>query len=296
MRGERIGRLCTVLQYKFLCRDHFLPTDFVTPEGIRLNRLAVPLGLDSASHSIPQPSPPFLPTLSNPQPSAVSPQNSDHPLLPPLPLTSELTAEENSLQVMPPLRTYSKLCSSSTHIETPLPTHIDGPSTSTPISVRNPTQAAANIFSVEDASVSRSLDSSDGEFRCFSDQNSSSKPTARRSLLKELNLAMSDLTPRKRKLYQTIRRKESALRKLKKKYRSRKLKDLCDVDSDPLMEKISKSLTAEAVRLLAAIIRNSRHKPGGRRWNFEEKILALSLSGPNSSRFFSEGLFEKLSV
>jgi hypothetical protein len=36
-------------------------------------------------------------------------------------------------------------------------------------------------------------------------------------------------------------------------------------------------LNAEAVRLLAAIIRNSRHKPRGSRWNFEDKILALSL-------------------
>jgi hypothetical protein len=133
------------------------------------------------------------------------------------------------------------------------------------------------MFSLENTSLSLSLDSSDEEFGCFSDQNSSSKPTARRSLLKELNLARSDLTPRKRKLYDRIRRKESALCKLRKKYRSRKLKDPCDVDSDPLMQKISKSLTAEAVRLLAAIIWNSRHKPRGRRWNFEEKILALSL-------------------
>ena len=101
--------------------------------------------------------------------------------------------------------------------------------------------------------------------------------TARRSLLRDLNLAMSDLTPRKRKLYRIIRRKESALCKLRKKYRSRKLKDLCDVDSDPLMQEISNSLNAEAVRLLAAIIRNGRHNPRGRRWNLEEKILALSL-------------------
>jgi len=49
------------------------------------------------------------------------------------------------------------------------------------------------------------------------------------------------------------------------------------VDSDPLMQEISNSLSAEAVRLLAAIIRSSRHKPRERRWKFEEKILALSL-------------------
>ena len=49
------------------------------------------------------------------------------------------------------------------------------------------------------------------------------------------------------------------------------------MNSDPLIKEISNSLNAEAVRLLAAIIRNSRYKPRGRRWNFEEKILALSL-------------------
>jgi hypothetical protein len=89
-------------------------------------------------------------------------------------------------------------------------------------------------------------------------------------------LAKSDLTPRKRKLYQRIRRKESALCKLKKKYRSKKLKDLCDVDSDPLMQEILNSLNTEAVRLLAVLIKNSRNKPRGRRWNFEEKKFSLS--------------------
>jgi hypothetical protein len=78
------------------------------------------------------------------------------------------------------------------------------------------------------------------------------------------------LTPRKQKLYYRIRRKESALCKLRKKYRSRKLKELCDAE-------ISNSLNAKAATLLAAICRNSIYKPRGRRWNLEEKILALSL-------------------
>jgi ABC-type tungstate transport system substrate-binding protein len=43
------------------------------------------------------------------------------------------------------------------------------------------------------------------------------------------------------------------------------LKDLCDVDSDPVMQEISNSLNAEAVKLLAAVIRKSRHKLMGRR-------------------------------
>ena len=43
------------------------------------------------------------------------------------------------------------------------------------------------------------------------------------------------------------------------------------------MQEVLNSFNVEGVRFLAAIIRNSRHKPRGRRWNFEEKILALSL-------------------
>jgi len=64
------------------------------------------------------------------------------------------------------------------------------------------------------------------------------------------------------------------------------LKDLCDVDSDPLMQEISNSLSVEAVRLLAANIMNRRHKPKGRRWNFEGKILALSLLKHSPSPMF----------
>ena len=39
-----------------------------------------------------------------------------------------------------------------------------------------------------------------------------------------------------------------------------------------MMQEISNSLNTEAVRLLAAIFKNSRHKPRARRWNFEEKF------------------------
>jgi len=58
------------------------------------------------------------------------------------------------------------------------------------------------------------------------------------------------------------------------------------------MQEISNSLNAEAVRLLAAIIRYSSHKPRGRRWNFEGKILALSLlkCSPKILYSFSDAL------
>jgi hypothetical protein len=58
---------------------------------------------------------------------------------------------------------------------------------------------------------------SDRELRCISHPNSSSKPRARHSLLKQLNLAtVAELTPRKRKLYERIQNKESVLCRLKK--------------------------------------------------------------------------------
>jgi hypothetical protein len=53
------------------------------------------------------------------------------------------------------------------------------------------------------------------------------------------------------------------------KYTAKKLKKLCDVDSDPLMENLSSSSTLETARFLSAIIRNSRQNPKGKRWNFE---------------------------
>jgi hypothetical protein len=108
---------------------------------------------------------------------------------------------------------------------------------------------APNNFTVKEISFSLSsvhLNASDGEFGYISYQSSSSKHRARHSLLKELNLAsFSELTPRKRKLYEHIWNKESALCKLKKKYKRKKLKELCDMESDPLMESLSFSFSVE---------------------------------------------------
>jgi hypothetical protein len=58
------------------------------------------------------------------------------------------------------------------------------------------------MFSVEDTSFSLGLDAYDEEFRCINCRNSVLKPGAKHSLLNKLNLVtMSDLTPRKEKLY-----------------------------------------------------------------------------------------------
>jgi hypothetical protein len=140
---------------------------------------------------------------------------------------------------------------------------------------------ASNTFAVDKTSFTPSsvkVNASDRELRHINCPSSSSNPRARYSLLKELTLAsLSELAPRKRKLYDHIRNKESVLCKLKNKYKAKKLKTLFRVDSDPVMENLSSSLSVEAVRLLAAIFRNTTQKLKGRRWSFEDKVLALCL-------------------
>jgi len=75
--------------------------------------------------------------------------------------------------------------------------------------------------------------------------------------------------------YDKIRKKESALCKLGRKCR-KNLKFVSD-EVNTLTEDILTSLNAEGMRLLKGIFRNSKCRPKGRRWNFEDKMLALSL-------------------
>lgn len=163
------------LHNKFLCQDHFLSTDFMTPEGIHLISLAVPCCLDLASHSNPQASPP-----------------SNLHVLPLLPLPSELTI--TSCHAREPVANF-RCCQ-------PLLRHLFVPTQKvSPLPLKslypNLHQQQPNIFSMEDTSFFLSVVASDWEYRCLNDQNSSLKPIARHSLLKEINLAMSYLTPRK---------------------------------------------------------------------------------------------------
>jgi hypothetical protein len=239
--AEKVGIKCSfdsarILFKKYLCSYHFLESDFTTTEKIHLNKVAVPCGSDLAGHSIPQPSFPSL-------------------YIPPLDSFPSVLTHEGDLHVLRPTKTYSKASVTSS------PIHTESPSTSSQIPALQVSPTAANTFAVEETSFTPSsikVNACDGELRHINCPSSSSKPTARHSLLKELNLAsFSELTPRKRKLYECIRNKESVLCKLKKKYKAKKLKKLSSVDSDPLMENLSSSLSVEAARILAAIIRNS---------------------------------------
>ncbi|XP_023721687.1 uncharacterized protein LOC111872233 [Cryptotermes secundus] len=260
----RVGISCTIdsarmLHNKYLCSRHFLESDFTTAERVHLNSEAVPCGSDSAAQSLRQP----------PEPSLHIPS------FDPLPLVS---SPEDDLHGLPPTITYSKILVPST--VTPVPIHADSPSTSFQMSAVQPSPTAANTFAVKETSFppsSVNVSASDGELGHVSRQSSSSKPRAKHSLLK-LNLAShSELTPRKRKLYELIRNNESALCRLKKKYKGMDLEELCEVVNDPLMKNLSSSFSLEAATFLAAMFRNCRQMPKGKRWTFDDKVLALSL-------------------
>jgi hypothetical protein len=64
------------------------------------------------------------------------------------------------------------------------------------------------------------------------------------------------------------------------------LKFVSDVEVSTLMEDISSSLNAEGIGLLEGIFGNNKHKPKGRRWNFEDKILALSVLKRSPKSYF----------
>ena len=111
-----------------------------------------------------------------------------------------------------------------------------------------------------------------GELGSVSHQSSSPKHKERHSILKKLDLGrVAELTPRKKKLYNMIQTRESALCKLRKKYRAKKLKGVCQLDSNPLIQSLSSSLIVDTSRFLSSIIRNSKHEPKGRRWIYKEK-------------------------
>jgi len=58
---------------------------------------------------------------------------------------------------------------------------------------------------------------------------------------------------------------------------TKNMKEVCQSDSNPLVQAVTSSLNVQTSRFLASVISNSRHKPDGRRWSFIEKVSALSL-------------------
>ena len=62
----------------------------------------------------------------------------------------------------------------------------------------------------------------------------------------------------------------------REKHRAKKLKAVCQLDSNPLIQSLSSSLNVDTI-FLASLVRKSKHEPKGRRWSFKEKGLVVSI-------------------
>jgi len=66
--------------------------------------------------------------------------------------------------------------------------------------------------------------------------------------------------------------RENAFCKLRKMYRAKKLKEFCQLDCNPLISSLSSYLNVDTSKVLASIIRISKHEPKGRMWNSKKKF------------------------
>jgi hypothetical protein len=117
---------------------------------------------------------------------------------------------------------------------------------------------------------------SGGELGSISLQSSSPKHKAPHFLRKELGLdRVAKMTPLKKKLYDRIRTSESALSKLSN--MTKNVKEVCQLDSNPLMWSLASSLNPDSSRFLASVVSDTSHEPKGKKWHYEEKVLAVSI-------------------
>ena len=103
-----------------------------------------------------------------------------------------------------------------------------------------------------------------GEIGSIKPQTSSQKCKGRHSVLKKLDLdGVGDLTPRKLKLYNTLHTNDTTLHKLRKKYRTKELKEICRLVGSPLIQSLSASLNAETSRFLPSVLGTGLRAGGG---------------------------------
>ena len=189
------------LRRQYVRSQDFSETDFTMAEETHLDRLAVPSICTAVSHPH-------------------SAQYCEEPCL------NSSTCEED-LHVLVPVTTYStksitSLSEEPIQSDTSLPSFIS-PDQSLP--------AETNTFSKEDTFFPLGFaneSASGGELRSVNLQSTSPKREAQHSLIIELGLyRVAKPTPCKKKLYDSIQTRESVLCKLRKKYVTKNLKEVC---------------------------------------------------------------------
>ena len=104
-------------------------------------------------------------------------------------------------------------------------------SSSSPLVVHNDKEFLYTENSIPFACVNENACA--GELESVSLQSSSSKRKARHFILTKFVLdRVAELTPRNMKLYNMIQTRENALCELRKMYRAKKLKEVCQLDSN----------------------------------------------------------------
>jgi len=156
-----------------------------------------------------------------------------------------------------------------------------------------PLPTATNTFSDKETSIPAGVvheNACSGVLGSIKPQMPSQKRKACNSILKKLDLGgVGDLTPRKLKLYNTLKTNNSALHKLRKSYRTKELKEICRLVGSPLIQSLSASLNAETSRFLPSVVRN---RSKGRSWSCKEKVLCLSTLKRNPKSYtFLQSLF-----
>lgn len=94
------------------------------------------------------------------------------------------------------------------------------------------------------------------------------------------NLTLGDATPRKLRLVRILQKKEDHLRKLKKicKKRGQDLKSLSNLADSTVVRSLFKDMPSVTADFMVSQIRSFRSKASkGRRWTFDEKVLALTI-------------------
>jgi len=123
-------------------------------------------------------------------------------------------------------------------------------------------------------------------------QSSSSKRKASHFVPTKLVFdRVAELTPRNKKLYNMIWTRESALCMLRKTYRAKKLKEVCQLNSNPLIQSLSSSLNVVTSRFLASIDRYIKHELKGRMWISKEKVLAVSILNCSPDPMYFSGSY-----
>jgi hypothetical protein len=86
---------------------------------------------------------------------------------------------------------------------------------------------------------------------------------------------VAKLTPCKKKLFDRIQTRESAPCKLRKKYMTKNVREVCQFNGNPLIQALSSSLNVQTSLFWHPLLGTVAMKPEGRRCGFKDSVGCL---------------------